>query len=299
MSGGLQHSTTFAPIAHLGPPGTYGEEALRSALGEALADVSLVPVETNRDVVLAVERNEVAAGFVPIENSVEGAVTETLDALVHDAPTVQIVGELVWPVHHCLVATRGTSLDEITTVASHPQALAQCANYLSETIPGSARSPQVSTAEAVRVALENGPTWAAIASRVAADTYGGEILAENIEDVEGNRTRFIWLAHAALDTGWQGTVAADSASCKTSVVFAGFNDTSPGALVSILSEFAYRSVNMSKIESRPERTTLGHYLFFVDLEGSLEDESVAHALDAIRGKVKQLRVLGSFPTREA
>lgn len=298
MSDTPQHSSTFAPIAHLGPPGTYGEEALRSALGEALADVSLVPVETNRDVVIAVEQGEVAAGFVPIENSVEGAVTETLDALVHDAPTVQIVGELVWPVHHCLVATRGASLSEITTIASHPQALAQCANYLSEAIPGAGRSPQVSTAEAVRVALENGPTWGAIASKVAADTYGGEILAENIEDVEGNRTRFIWLAHAPLDTGWQGT-AADDAAYKTSVVFAGFNDTSPGALVSILSEFAYRSVNLSKIESRPERTTLGHYLFFVDLDGSLEDESIAHALEAVRGKVKQLRVLGSFPTRVA
>lgn len=285
-------------IAHLGPPGTYGEEALRSALGASVDDVSLVPVETNRDVVIAVDRNDVAAGFVPIENSVEGAVTETLDALVHDAPSVQIVGELIWPVHHCLVATKGASLAELDTVASHPQALAQCAAFLNEQMPQAGRSPQVSTAEAVRVALEHGPSWAAIASRVAADTYGGEILAENIEDSEGNRTRFIWLAHARLETGWKGTAKDDASKQKTSVVFSGFNDTSPGALVSILSEFAYRSVNMSKIESRPERTKLGHYLFFVDLDGSLEDEPIAHALDAIRGKVKQLRVLGSFPTRE-
>lgn len=295
MSGEAAASNGALTIAHLGPPGTYGEEALRDALGDQLDSVLLVPVETNRDVVLAVERGEVDAGFVPIENSVEGAVTETLDALVHDAPNVQIAGELVWLIHHCLVASEGASIEDVTTVASHPQALAQCASFLSERIPGAGRTPQVSTAEAVRVALEHGPHWAAIASRVAADTYGGQVLAENIEDVEGNRTRFVWLAKQPLDHGWRGT-SDDDGPTKTSVVFSGFNDTSPGALVGILSEFAYRSVNLSKIESRPERTQLGHYLFFVDLDGSIEHESIEHALDAVRGKVRELRVLGSFPT---
>ncbi len=289
--------TTARTIAHLGPPGTYGEEALRDALGEQLALETLIPVETNRDVVVAVERGEADVGFVPIENSVEGAVTETLDALVHDAPGVMIVGEIVWPVHHCLIAANGAELGTITTIASHPQALAQCAHFINEQLPAATRAPKVSTAEAVRVAIENGAGWAGIGSRVAAETYDGQVLAENVEDVTGNRTRFVWLAKQPLETGWKGTTNTEQS--KTSVVFSGFNDTSPGALVSILSEFAYRSVNLSKIESRPERTQLGHYLFFVDLDGSIDEEPIAHALDALKGKVRELRVLGSFPTFEA
>lgn len=279
-------------IAHLGPPGTYGEEALRAALGEALGTVELVPLETNADVVLAVENGDAEIGFVPIENSVEGAVTETLDALVHDAPNVQIVGELIFAVHHCLIAGDG-SLDEIETVASHPQALAQCAEWLRENLPGAGRLAQVSTAEAVRLAVET-PGVAAIGSRIAAGVYGGNVLAEAIEDSDGNKTRFVWLSKQSIDD-----IGDAGGAPKTSVVFSGFNDTSPGALVGILSEFAYRSVNMSKIESRPERTTLGHYLFFVDLDGSIDDEAVTNALDAIRSKVRVLRVLGSFKAFEA
>jgi prephenate dehydratase len=284
-------------IAHLGPPGTYGEEALRAALGDALSEVTLLPVETNRDVVMAVERGSADAGFVPIENSVEGAVTETLDALVHDAPAAQIVGELVWPVHHCLIACAPADPASITTIGSHPQALAQCAEYIRDTLPNAHRLAQVSTAEAVREAIAQGDGHAAIGSRVAADTYGGTLLAENIEDSSGNKTRFVWLASEPLATGWAGTTT--DGTPKTSIVFSGFNDTSPGGLVSILSEFAYRSVNMSKIESRPERTELGHYLFFVDLDGSIAEEAVEHAIEAIRGKVKQLRVLGSFASHDA
>lgn len=280
-------------IAHLGPPGTYGEEALRAALGEALGSVELAPLETNRDVVLAVENGEADVGFVPIENSVEGAVTETLDALVHDAPNVQIVGELVFAVHHCLIGAGPTAYDQITTVTSHPQALAQCNEFIHRNLPNASRLAQVSTAEAVKRAIAE-PGVAAIGSRIAADTYGGTVLAESIEDSSGNLTRFVWLSKQPLEA-----IGESGGAAKTSLVFSGFNDTSPGALVSILSEFAYRSVNMSKIESRPERTTLGHYLFFVDLDGSTDDEAVANAIEAIRGKVRELRVLGSFTAFEA
>lgn len=293
MSGSTDQTVAARGIAHLGPPGTYGEEALRSALGAATSNETLVPEETNRDVVLAVDRGRVDVGFVPIENSVEGAVTETLDALVHDAPNVKIVGELVWPIRHCLIGHAGDVLDSITTVASHPQALAQCAGFISDRLPAATRSRQVSTAEAVRVALENGSGWAAIGSRVAAETYGGTVLEAGVEDASENRTRFVWLARDSLTTGWAGTVPDGPA--RTSVVFSGFNDTSPGALVGILSEFAYRSVNLSKIESRPERTQLGHYLFFADLDGSIEDPPVAEAIGAVEAKVRTLRVLGSYP----
>lgn len=283
-----------ATVAFLGPPGTFSEEALRSQLGEALAQVRLVPKESNRDVVMAVENGETDAAFVPIENSVEGAVTETMDALVHEAPSTLIAGELVWPVHHCLIAGDTLELSAVTSVASHPQALGQCTNFINRELPQATRLHSASTAEAVREAVAAGGGAAAIGSRIAADSYGGRVIAEAVEDVEGNTTRFVWLAKGPIESEWIAGGAA-AAQRKTSIVFSGFNDTSPGALVGILSELAYRSVNMSKIESRPERTTLGHYLFFADLDGGDDDPPVAEALAAIRGKVKQLRVLGSFP----
>lgn len=293
------NSETLAPrrIGHLGPPGTYGEEALRAALGERADAVELVALDTNRDVVLAVEAGSIEAGFVPIENSVEGAVTETLDALVHDAPGVQIVGEVVWAVHHCLIAADSLPLAEVTLVASHPQALAQCSGFISERLPGAAKLAQVSTAEAVRSAVENGDGNAAIGSAIAAEMYGGTVLESAIEDVEGNKTRFVWLAKEPLTSPWAGNPMA--AATRTSIVFSGFNDTSPGGLVSILSEFADRGVNMSKIESRPERTELGHYLFFVDLDGSIEDDAIAASVEAVTAKVRTLRVLGSFNAFES
>lgn len=293
MPAGLRPST----VAYLGPPGTFSEEALRSALGETLAHVRLVPKETNREVVLAVETGKTESAFVPIENSVEGAVTETLDALVHDAPSTRIAGELVWPVHHCLIAGDAIELDAVTSVASHPQALAQCARFIHQSLPGATRVNAVSTAEAVRDAVVQGDGATAIGSRIAADAYGGRVIADAVEDLEDNKTRFVWLAKDRFDVNWLGT--GDDAPLKTSVVFAGFNDTSPGALVGILSELADRSVNMTKIESRPERTQLGHYLFFVDLEGSTDDQPLADALAAIATKVRVLRVLGSFPAHEA
>lgn len=284
-------------VAYLGPPGTFSEEALRSALGESLAHVRLVPKDSNREVVLAVETGETDAAFVPIENSVEGAVTETLDALVHEAPNTLIAGELIWLVHHCLIAADVIDLAEVTSVSSHPQALAQCAKFINEQLPNASRHNAPSTAEAVREAASQGDGSAAIGSRIAADSYGGRVIADAIEDVEGNKTRFVWLAKGPLEVDWLG--ASGDGPRKTSLVFAGFNDTSPGALVGILSELAYRSVNMSKIESRPERTQLGHYLFFIDLDGSTSDEPLAQAVEAIERKVRVLRVLGSFPACEA
>ncbi|MFY9488209.1 MAG: prephenate dehydratase [Solirubrobacterales bacterium] len=285
-----------ATIAFLGPPGTHSEEAVRSALGDAGDKVVLVSAETNREVVLAVEQGVADAAFVAIENSVEGAVTETLDALVHETPETLIVGELVWPVHHCLIAAEQVEAEKISTVASHPQALAQCSGYITERLAGAERVQVASTSEAVRDAVVRADGHAAIGSRIAAERYGGVVIDSEIEDVVGNRTRFVWLAKQQLDAGWLGT--EPQATHKTSVVFSGFNDTSPGALVSILSEFAYRSVNLSKIESRPERTQLGNYLFFVDLDGSTSEERVADAIEAIRDKVKTIRVLGSFPAHE-
>lgn len=270
---------------------------MRAALGSAADEVELVALESNGEVVRSVEAGAVDAGFVPIENSIEGAVTETLDALVHDAPSVQIVGEIIWPAHHCLIAAAHIPLEDVAIVASHPQALAQCAQFIAAELPNAQKLAQVSTAGAVRHAIESGGGSAAIGSAIAAEIYDGVVLRSEIEDVAGNKTRFVWLAKEPLTSAWAGNPMA--AATKTSLVFSGFNDTSPGGLVSILGEFAERDVNMSKIESRPERTALGHYLFFVDLDGSAGDGEVAAAIEAVRGKVKTLRVLGSFNAFEA
>lgn len=269
---------------------------MRAALGERAGDAHLVALDSNGDVVRAVENATVDLGFVPIENSIEGAVTETLDALVHDAPNVQIAGELIWPAHHSLIAANEIELDRIEVVTSHPQALSQCARFLTNQLPAAQRLAEVSTAGAVRNAIQHGDGYAGIGSAIAAEIYGGVILRRQIEDVEGNKTRFVWLA------GGEGSVdlppGGDADRQKTSLVFSGFNDTSPGGLVSILDEFARRDVNMSKIESRPERTSLGHYLFFVDLDGAAGDAQIADAVEAVRAKVRSLRVLGSFSSRE-
>lgn len=291
--------STAVRIAYLGPAGTFSEEALLGAVGAAgLVGVELIACATNRDVTLATQTGIADAAFVPIENSVEGSVTETLDALVHEATSTRIVGELVWPVHHCLIASAAAALDEIQSVTSHPQALAQCASFLQNALPQApALINATSTSEAVRDAIGRGLPAAAIGSSVAASEYGGTVIAEAIEDVSGNATRFVWLAQSMRSDGWLGT--APTGEWKTSVVFAGFNDTSPGGLVSILQEFASREVNLTKIESRPERTKLGHYLFFADIAGQESDPAVAEALDSVRAKVRTLRVLGSFPVAAA
>ena len=144
-----------------------------------------------------------------------------------------------------------------------------------------------STAEGVRIVAESDEPWAAIGPRLAADLYGASVLAERIEDHPDNLTRFVWLAPAGTEPPHPAT--------KTSVVFWGFNDRSPGALMRVLAEFAERDINLTKIESRPRRVALGHYMFFADCEGAADDPAVAAALDALRRRVEVLRVLGSYP----
>jgi prephenate dehydratase len=228
---------------------------------------------------------------VPIENSLEGSVTTTLDALAGEAERVRIVGEIVRPIEHCLAARPGLGLDDVRLVVSHPQALAQCAGFLRERLPGAATATAPSTAEAVRGVAASQEPVAALGPRLAAELYGCELLAEGVQDGSGNFTRFVWL-------GPEGTPPAAPAT-KTSIVFWGFNDESPGALVGVLSELASRGINLTKIESRPRRVRLGHYMFFADLEGAAADDAVREALDALSGQVQTLKVLGSYPVLDA
>jgi prephenate dehydratase len=235
-----------------------------------------------------VQAGSVDRAVVPIENSLEGSVATTLDTLAGEADRVRIVGEVVRPISHCLVARPGLGLGEVERVVSHPQALAQCKRFLRERLPDARSESAGSTAEAVRLVASTDEPLAALGTRLAAELYGCDVLAEAVEDRADNLTRFVWL-------GPEGAEPHGGAASKTSIVFWGFNDESPGALVGVLSELADRSINLTKIESRPRRVRLGHYMFFADLDGADGDAHVAEALGALRARVETLKVLGSYP----
>ena len=274
-------------VAFLGPAGTFTEEALRASAPDT-GEVEEVPYPSEYETVMAVQNGAVEQAVVPIENSLEGSVTATLDALAGEAEDVRIVAEVVRPVSHCLVARAGLGLRDVRVVVSHPQAIAQCAGFLRERLPDAEPRSAPSTAEAVRgIAADTSEQAAALGPRLAAELYGCDVLAERVEDRHDNHTRFVWLARA-------GT-APTAPPAKTSIVFWGFNDTSPGALMRVLAELADREVNLTKIESRPRRVRLGHYMFFADLEGAADDERVSEALEALGGRVQTLKVLGSYP----
>lgn len=274
-------------LGHLGPAGTFTEEAARAAAEGAGGE--LVPYPTVRDTVAAVLSGAVDAALVPIENSLEGTVTATVDALSGDE-RLRMVGETVLAVRQCLIARGDVELAAITEVRSHPQALAQSARFLREELPGARLVPTGSTAEAVRSL--DAPGAAAIASRGAAGLHGGVVLREGIEDEDGNATRFAWLAVAGAPPF---PPAAAGAAFKTSILFAGHGDARPGWLVRCLAELATREVNLVKIESRPARGQLGHYVFLADCEGREDDEAVAAAVAALAGHCDRVRVLGSYP----
>ena len=276
-------------VAFLGPAGTFTEEALRAS---APGHVDEIPYPSIYETVMAVHDGETDMAVVPIENSLEGSVTTTLDALATEAHDVQIAKEFVLPVRHNLIAKHEMPLEHIQRVISHPQATPQCARFLREHLEHADRQLAGSTAEAVRVVAEANEPWAAIGSKLAAELYGGVVLAEGIEDESGNETRFVWLAR-------EGHEPLGEAN-KTSFVFWGFNDVSPGALVDVLTELSSRDINLTKIESRPRRVGgLGHYMFFADLEGAATDPHVSDALTALAGRVHSMKVLGSYPADAA
>jgi prephenate dehydratase len=274
-------------LGYLGPPGTFTHEALMSAVAEGDGD-DLVALPTVYDTVMAVHERRVDRTLVPIENSLEGSVNATLDTLAFETDDVAIVGEVVHPIRHCLIARRPIELGDVHTVVSYPHASAQCGRFIRNRLEGARVVPANSTSDAVRIVAESEDGWAAIGNRLSADLYGCEVIRSGIEDVAANETRFVWLAGA-------GTESAGHGPWKTSIVFWGVGDDAPGWLVRCLSEFAFRGVNLTLIESRPRKQGLGHYMFFADLEGRESDEPVAQAIEAVRGQTEALRVLGSYP----
>jgi prephenate dehydratase len=225
--------------------------------------------------------------------------TNTQEALAMETDDVAIVGEVVIPIVHCLIARTALELPDIETLVSHPQANAQCARFIRTRLPRARVLAGSSTADAVRmVAGQEGP-WAALGTRLAAARYGCVVLRAGVEDVAGNETRFAWLARAGTAAGGPRVALGTTPPLgpwKTAVVFWGLGSEAPGWLVACLSEFAQRGVNLTRIESRPRKQGLGRYMFFVDLEGREDEPHIAEALTCVRSRVERLRVLGSFPS---
>jgi prephenate dehydratase len=273
-------------VAYLGPAGTFSEDALREAV--AGAAIEPLPQPTIYDAIVAVDAGHAERALVPFENSIEGSVRTTLDALAFDAPSVAIVGEHDQRISNNLIARTQLELDQIEVVLSHPQASAQCAEFIRAELPEAEVRAAASTAEAVREVAGREQPWAALGGAAAAEIYGCVVLRPGVEDDDDNVTRFIWLAPA-------GVTAAGPGPWKTTLSFSELGADHPGALVEALTEFSSRGVNLTRIESRPLRRGLGRYMFFVDLEGNDDDESVAAAIAGLRAKAENVRVLGSYP----
>jgi prephenate dehydratase len=276
-------------VGYLGPPGTFSEEALRAQ--PLASEAELVPFASIHETVMAVDHGSIDRALVPIENALEGGVPATLDALAVDASDVTIVGEAVLAIRNCLVAREELALDAITVVISHPQPLAQCARFLRTELPQAELRATTSTAEAVRMVAATDEPWAALGPRSAAERYGCHVQRWGVDDDPDNATRFVWLARA----GTEPVDADHAAGWKTSVIFAGAGDLQPGWLVRCLSEFAFRGVNLTKIESRPRRGRLGHYLFHVDMDGRADQHTVADAVQALHAHCEVVRLLGTYP----
>ena len=227
---------------------------------------------------------ETGQGVAPIENSIEGSVNFTLDLLISEN-SLFISYEIVIPIEHYLMGQPGTRLEEVQVVYSHPQALAQCRDYLERNFTNALRSASLSTAQAVGDAMSSDAPAVAIAPRRSAALYNAEILASGIQDVAANATRFVVLSKSDHEP---------TGNDKTSLFFTFAKDL-PGQLYAVIGEFARREINLAKIESRPTKQSLGQYVFFIDCDGHREDPLMREAIEAIRGKVSLLRVLGSYP----
>lgn len=269
-------------IAFLGPRGTYSEAA---AVAYGGPDAELIPFSSIPAAASAVERGEADVAVLPIENSIEGGVSTTLDLLIHESG-LRICSELVVPIQHVLVAKTPIDLAEIRTVMSHPQALGQCRRYLEQRLPHAEQVAALSTAGAVQAVVEgDDPAVVAIGPAPAHELYGGVIIAEDIQDNPANLTRFVAVAHED---------AASTGDDKTSIGLTADADE-PGVLEKIIRPLAEAGLNLTRLESRPTKGWLGTYVFLIDFEGHRADPKVREVLDEMASKAETLKVFGSYP----
>jgi len=277
---------TSRRVGFLGPEGTFTEQALLSQT-DLLAGSELVALSSIPDVLAAVTDGRVDLGFVGIENSIEGAVTVTVDTLAFETELL-IQREVVMGVQMNLLAPSGVGLGDVQRVLSIPVATAQCRGFLQSELPGATLMATSSTVEAAVLVAgdEHDRHTAAIAPAVAAKLYGLDVLASDIEDHPDNATRFVVVSREGIP--------APTGHDKTSIVVFQRTDR-PGSLLAILQEFAARAINLTKLESRPTKKGLGHYCFLIDLEGHIGDELVADCLRDLKSKVEDVKFLGSYP----
>jgi prephenate dehydratase len=267
-------------LAFFGPAGTYTEEA--ALLYDAGADLQAFP--TIAAVGLAVSSEITDEGVVPIENSLEGSVTFTLDLLIRESG-LSIFKEVVLPINHCLMTAPGTRVADTQVVYSHPQSLAQCREFLERCFPNAQQMASLSNSAAVTDMKDSKVPAAAIGPMRAAELYGAEVIGRRIQDVANNVTRFAVLARQDHPP---------TGDDKTSICFS-FEQDAPGVLYTSLGEFATRNINLVKIESRPTKQSLGEYIFLIDCTGHRQDPLVGEAIEALGRSVSMLKILGSYP----
>jgi chorismate mutase/prephenate dehydratase len=271
-------------VGFLGPEGSFAEMATKRFFSEA--GNSFVPFENSWQIFRSLEAGELEHGVVPIENSTQGTVPETLDLLL-DSPSIKIIGEIELKVHQALIVHPGIEdTSSIEVICSHPQGIAQARKFLQERLPGVQIKEMFSTSGSVKYAKEMGPTHAAIGSELAAEYYGMSILYKAIEDNPNNQTRFVVLGKSTMKP---------TGSDRTSIIFTVKHE--PGSLFHALEAFAANSINLTKIESRPARhlPEIWNYNFFIDFDGHVEDLDASAALAEIKDHVMFLKVLGSYP----
>ena len=277
--------STIRRVGYFGPSGTFTEQALRTE--PDLEAAEQIPYRTVPDVLDAVEADEVDAGFVPIENSIEGMVNFAQDALAFDHDLL-ITREVVLDIEHCLLALPGVTLGDVTEIRSIPVATAQCHRFLREHLPDAEIVAANSTADAAKTVAESGSRHlAALAPRIAAGTYGLDVLAGDIADHQDNQTRFVLVERDG--------VPAPTGHDRTALVVYQRADE-PGSLISILQEFAARRINLSNLFSRPIKAGgLGDYCFVIYADGHVADELMADTMRSLHAKHGGVKFFGSYP----
>lgn len=271
--------------AFLGPIGTFSDMAVRALVerGSLPADYDPLPCESLPEVFEAVERGKAEYGIVPIENSLEGSVTAVLDAFAFTS-RAEILGEIAIDIHQALLLNPAATLDDVTTIASHTQGIGQCRRWINQNLPGRQLRLANSTAAAAEMAAAD-KTVAAIAAPLAAEICGIDIYEEAIEDNLSSQTRFVNIG--------KGPVAHEGPGKSTLALF--MNADRPGTLQMILSELFFAGVNLTMVQSRPTKQDLGDYMFFMDIDGYADDPNIQVALNCLRMKMREVKVIGSYP----
>ena len=272
----------------LGPEGTYAQQAMEQLVAKYDIKVEQkIPLNPITAILKTVDNDKNALAVLPIENSIEGIVRETIDNLVKlEDKNLKITAETVIPISHCLMS-EAKNPSEIKYIISHPQALGQCSGYICENLKGVTVLAAASTRAAARQAKEKGKEYAAIASKIAAKNFDLNILAEQINDEKDNKTRFILLTRIPLSA---------TENAKTSIFFSVKNE--PGSLVKVLNIFDQENINLMYIESRPSKKKMGEYNFCLDLEGHVTDKNIASAIEKAEKITNRIVVTGSYPQFE-